>query len=268
MLVRAIIVNHNTSLFSQLALRSLLWSHDGDEGIDLTVSVVDNHSSDEDLAALKDACDSLGATFSLSRWPLAESKLNTHGDVLRDFVLTHEDAEQFLFVDTDIDFEEQGTVTTMTAEVAADDDVWAVQARFRWAEENRGEGASLDIGAGSDIALKVGRASARLDETKGFDGTIQRRCHPGATLCPNSPLFRRVAEHVGFSTAARVSADTQHAGFFDTFGLASAAMTAAGKRYVLSRATVHHFFTASYDDEYAAKRKADCVERLERFERR
>jgi hypothetical protein len=45
-LVRAIIVNHNTSLFAELALRSLMWTHTDDSSIDLLVSVVDNHSTD------------------------------------------------------------------------------------------------------------------------------------------------------------------------------------------------------------------------------
>lgn len=52
MLVRAAIVNHNTSLFSELALRSLLASHDHDTGVDLDVTVLDNHSSDEGVDRL------------------------------------------------------------------------------------------------------------------------------------------------------------------------------------------------------------------------
>jgi hypothetical protein len=265
-LVRAIIVNHNTSLFAELALRSLMWTHTDDSSIDLLVSVVDNHSTDAELDQLKAACEEHGAEFALSRWPVAEKRLNTHGDVLRDFVLSHDEADRFLFVDSDIDFEEPATVSTLAADLEADDELWAVQARFRFSEERDGPGGSLDIWAGRPIALKVGRAIDRWDDVNGFDGSIQRRCHPGATLCANTSLFRRVTEVIGFSTAVRLSADSEHGGFFDTLGLASAAMAANGKRYGLSRATVHHFFMASYDDQYTEARRVECERRLKRFQ--
>src|SRR5689334_17713044 len=131
-LVRAVIVNHNTSLFSELALRSLLGSHASDRAIDLDVTVADNHSSDPHVSQLRAACDELGSRFELSRWPVDGSTVNTHGDVLRDFVLAHPDADHFLFVDCDIDFEEAGAVTTMLEDLDADDTLWCVQARFRW----------------------------------------------------------------------------------------------------------------------------------------
>jgi hypothetical protein len=266
-LVRAIIVNHNTSLFAELALRSLMWAHTADSNIDLILSVVDNHSTDAELDRLKGACAEHGAEFVLSRWPLADAKVNTHGDVLRDFVLRHDDAERFLFVDSDIDFEEAGAISTLAEDLDTDDELWAVQSRFRFSEMRDGPGGSLDIWAGRPVALKVGSAIERWEDVNAFEGSIQRRCHPGATLCVNTPLFRRVAEVIGFSTAVRSSADFTHAGFFDTLGLASAAMATHGKRYTLSRATVHHFFMASYDDQHTKARRAECERRLERFQR-
>jgi hypothetical protein len=265
-LVRAIIVNHNTSLFAELALRSLMWSHANDSNIDLVVSVLDNHSADADLDRLKRACVEHGAEFALSRWPVEDKTLNTHGDVLRDFVLRHDDADRFLFVDSDIDFEEAGAVSTLVADLEEDDELWAVQARFKFSEARDGPGGSLDIWAGRPIALKVGRAIDRWDDVNVLDGSIQRRCHPGATLCANTRLFRRVAEVIGFSTAVRLSGDSEHGGFFDTLGLASAAMATSGKRYALSRATVHHFFMASYDDQHKEARRIECERRLERFQ--
>jgi hypothetical protein len=264
-LVRAIIVNHNTSLFAELALRSLMWTHT-DSNIELVTSVIDNHSTDAWLDRLKDACAVYGAEFALSRWPVAEKTLNTHGDVLRDFVLSHDDADRFLFVDSDIDFEEAGTVSTLAADLEADDELWAVQARFRFSETRDGPGGSLDIWAERAVVLKVGHAIDQWENVSSLEGTIQRRCHPGATLCANTPLFRRVADVIGFSTAVRLSADSAHGGFFDTFGLASAAMAAAGKRYALSRATVHHFFMASYDDQHTKARRIECERRLARFQ--
>jgi hypothetical protein len=156
-------------------------------------------------------------------------------------------------------------VSVLLDDLLADDALWAVQARFRWVEENQGRDASLDIWAGKPIALHVGRVVERWESADRFDGTIQRRVHPGATLVRNTEAFRRVVDVLGLSCAVRMSADPAHAGFLDTFGLASAAMEAAGYRYALSRATVHHFFMASYDDQHVAARAADCRQRLARF---
>ena len=56
---------------------------------------------------------------------------NNHGENLRDFVLAHQDCDYFLFLDADIVFVQDETVTTMASELAeAGDDVWAIQARF------------------------------------------------------------------------------------------------------------------------------------------
>jgi hypothetical protein len=266
-LVRAVIANHNTSLFSELALRSLLRSHESDrDDIELETTVVDNHSSDARLPVLRALCADVGVAFETSRWPADDFTLNTHGDVLRDFVLADAGADHFLFVDADIDFEEEGSVSVLVDDIDADEQLWAVQARFRWSEGNTGKNSSLDIWAGRPIDLKVGRSIDRWDDADGFKGAIQRRCHPGATLVRNTQLFRRVADVVGFACAVRMSGDPQYAGFFDTFGLASAAMEAAGYRYGLSHTTVHHFFMASYDKEHVAAREADARNRLRRFE--
>jgi GT2 family glycosyltransferase len=263
--VHAAIVNHNTSRFSELALRSLVASQT--EGhADLTVTVLDNASTDAGLGALEEAAAAVGAGFERTRWPAASTTVNTHGDVLRDFVLARPESEYFLFVDCDIDFEAPGVVDLMVTDIASDEALWAVQARFRWTEEHNGDGTSLDIWAGKPISLRVGRTVEQYDNSDTIEGTIAARCHPGCTLIGNSQAFRRVADIVGFSCAVRLSQDSSHAAFFDTLGLASAAMQAAGYRYGLSRAVVHHFFNASYDDQHVKAREADLEQRLARFE--
>jgi hypothetical protein len=153
-LVRAVIANHNTSLFSELALRSLLRSHESDrDDIELETTVVDNHSSDARLPVLRALCADVGVAFETSRWPADDFTLNTHGDVLRDFVLADAGADHFLFVDADIDFEEEGSVSVLVDDIDADEQLWAVQARFRWSEGNTGKNSSLDIWAGRPIDL-------------------------------------------------------------------------------------------------------------------
>ncbi len=96
------LVNHNTSAFAELALRSLIATHaELLASGRLRVTVVDNHSGDEGLADLRAACDELDTPFQLSAWPAGASAINSHGDVRRDFVADHESATHFLFVDAE-----------------------------------------------------------------------------------------------------------------------------------------------------------------------
>src|SRR5437588_1723189 len=117
--IEAIIVNHNTSLFAELALRSLVASIRAGDPLDrLQITLVDNHSSD-DMSTLLSVIAETGTRFERSRWPASEAEVNTHGDVLRDFVLARPDADYYLFVDSDIDFETDAAVQTMLDEVVA-----------------------------------------------------------------------------------------------------------------------------------------------------
>jgi glycosyltransferase involved in cell wall biosynthesis len=263
--VEAVIVNHNTSLFAELAVRSLVASvEQGEPASDLRITVVDNHSTD-DVAALQEVIHETGATFERSRWPVSETAFNSHGDVLRDFVLARPDADFFLFVDSDIDFESPAAVQTMLAELDDDRSLWAVQARFVWPEENQGEGASLDIWAGRSFEARVSDVGWDPDALTPVSGAIHRRCHPGATLVRATPLFRAVAERIGFSSLVVVGGDPDVAGFYDTFGMASAFLGVSGYEYALSDVRVHHFFMASYDKVHVEAREVDCRQRLSRF---
>lgn len=263
--VEAVIVNHNTSPFAELVLRSLAASH-GAGRADLRITVRDNHSDDDGLDRLRDAAAALGASFERTRYPAASTPLNSHGDVLRDFVRDHPDTDHFLFVDCDIDVEEPGTVDRMLEDLDADGSRWAVQARFRTAEARR-PGGTDDVNAGGQpvqIDLLRRDASGTVDRYP-VDGRVQPRCHPGATLVRNTPTFRRLADTIGFSTAAVISADPVVGGFHDTFGLATTVMAVHGLTHGLSDATVHHFFCVSYDAEKRAASLVECERRLARF---
>ena len=61
-IVEAVIVNHNTSVFAELAVRSLLWSA-RQTPVDLRVTIRDNHSDDVDLDALKAVAAQLDVAF-------------------------------------------------------------------------------------------------------------------------------------------------------------------------------------------------------------
>ena len=252
--IEACIFNHNTSPFAELALRSL-FATEQDSLPRVTVS--DNHSTDDGLVDLRTAADELGATFIHSRWPAEEANLNTHGDAIRDFVLSKRDAEYFLLVDADIVFTQAGTIATMRGELDDRSDAWAVQAAFHWAEEHRGSGASLNIGHDAERTMTL--RNGRVQTYRG-----KPRCHPGCTLIRNSAGFLRVAETIGFSCAEVVSGDPDVGGFHDTMGLASHAMATQGLSYFLSAARVVHYFNVSYDENTAltAEKLDDCRRRL------
>jgi hypothetical protein len=268
--IEACVINHNTSEFTELAVRSLVATHAAwmrDRTVRLTV--VDNHSSDDGLQDLKNACRELNVTFELSRWPAATAQgldteqgpVNTHGDVLRDFVVGHEAATHFLFLDTDVYFLDRGTVTTMLAELANQSDVWAVQARFAWAEEARGPGSSLLLKPGPTQQI---RASIDGAIAGPFTGPYKPRCHPAVALVANTAVFRKVADIIGLSPAVLIAADPAVAGFADTFGLASLVMHTHGLRYALSEMTVGHYFGISYEDanQPIGGKRDDCRRRL------
>jgi hypothetical protein len=244
--VEACVVNHNTSEFAELALRTLVATHQQRLAAgQLRVTVMDNHSTDGGLNDLVAAASELGAAFQRSRWPAATAPVNSHGDVLRDFVAARHQATHVFFVDADIVFTAPDCLGVMLAEIAASQDVWAVQARFHWDEDKHGPGASLDIWAGHHDQFWVGIGQPPV---RPFAGRHKRRCNPACTLVANTPVFRSVAEIIGLSAGVVVSADEALAGFADTLGLASLAMRTHGLRYVLSAVTVGHYSGVSYDD--------------------
>jgi hypothetical protein len=117
--IEACIINHDTSPFAELALRSFSQMHGKSPAhLNVSLTIVDNHSQDDAFADLKDAATEVGVPIVRSRWPAREARCNTHGDVLRDFVLDRREADMFLFIDADVIFDEPGTVWTMAEEAA------------------------------------------------------------------------------------------------------------------------------------------------------
>lgn len=182
--IEACIINHETSPFAELALRSFAQMHRMPPAdLNVSLTIVDNHSQDEGFDDLRAAAAEIGVPIVRSRWPSREARCNTHGDVLRDFVLSHRDADMFLFVDADVMFDEPGTVWTMAEELQSAADLWAVQARYHWIETNLGAGESLNIWQGrpEDLWVAIGEPP---DEP--IVGRHKRRCHPFCTLVRNS----------------------------------------------------------------------------------
>lgn len=260
--IEACIVNHNSSNFSELAMRSLFAKHaDLLSTRQLAVTVMDNHSDDEGRTELRAACTELGATFQLSSWPLADTTVNSHGDVMRAFVAARPMATHYLFVDADTYCISESTVDQMVAEIDTARDVWAVQARFSWIEEHEGAGRSLDLWSGRVQQLRAGIDDAQVGP---FPGEHKPRCHPAFALVRNTQVFRRVADVIGLSAAIIMAADERIAGFADTFGLTTQVMKTQGLRHVLSDVTVGHYHGVSYQDpnQPLGGKLDDCQTRL------
>jgi hypothetical protein len=268
--IEACIVNHNTSPFAELALRSLAATHlSSSAPARLRITVIDNHSEDGGVLALKAAAAEIGAAFYNSGWPTSSSWVNSHGDVLRAFVRERPDADYYLFVDSDVVFDTPGCVWTMLDEAVAHPDVWAIQARFRSTEQDDGADSSLDIWAGQEQRVWVGMRESTGPHDYPIAGTRKGRCHPACALVVNSEDFRRVAEIVGLSGAIIVSQDPLLAGFHDTLGLASQVMSVLRLRYILSEIAVIHFFYVSYerDPAMAAAKLEECMRHLDLLRR-
>ena len=223
-LIAAVTVNHNTSLYTELMLRSLFATHDRHaptERLDLSLTVMDN-ASEDGIDALHAYADSVGVPVVQSGFTIG-TKHNSHGEVLRRFVLDRPEATHYLFLDTDTVFSQSNTIRTMADELDdAPDDVFAIGAR-------------------------MGYPWTPTEEVKPeqFATVYERRLHPFCALFRNTPLLRAVAEHVGFHCYRSLLPDGDR--YLDTNELLCLVMRAFGKRYARSSTLVGHFFAVSYD---------------------
>jgi hypothetical protein len=243
--VEAVIVNHNTSRYAEIGLRSLCLAATA-SGTDVRVTVVDNHSTD-DTEPLRMAVEECGACWELSRWPAGRHALNTHGDVLRDFVLARPEAPGFLIADSDICFLEPSAIGTMLMELVEDPGVWAVGAQlltdripgpetFQDAIHHRRR--SVELAARMTLENDDGSLST-VDLV--HRGRRLRRCHPGCALIRNSEPFQLAVRHLGLSAAWVWSNTPQLGGLSDTLSLVSNVMRTHNRWHRISAAPVIHF---------------------------
>jgi hypothetical protein len=220
--IAAVSVNHNTSRYMELLLRSLVATHRPLRELGLALTILDNASQDGP-ADLRAYANRVGVPILPSGFT-THTKHNSHGEVLRRFVLDHPDATHCLFLDADAVFFAPNTIGTMADELdAAPDEVFAIGARITSPWEPDKE----------------------VVEPDRIANLYERRLHPFCALFRNTPLFRRVAEQIGFSCVRYLWAERDQ--YLDTNELLSVAMRAFGYRYLRSSARVGHFFAVSYD---------------------
>jgi hypothetical protein len=270
--IEAVVVNHNTSKYTELALRSL-YAHHSPE-LDVAVTVMDNESEDTD--ALQDYCRTQSIPFIQSGLP-ARSSVNTHGEVLRSFILSHPDTDYYLLMDADICFVRDNTIESLREDLAGNPGMFAVQARMSIDGANEIQDGGFHIGAGTNLYLKVYTSNKEITDeefrqlestahsrVRSPHGIYRPRCHPACTLIRNTDAFRLVAEHIGLSSGW---VDGKNAwggtGFYDTFGLTCQAMKTHRQDYMLaSSAMVVHFFGVSYETGDLGSKHKTCEERL------
>src|SRR5690606_28367099 len=171
MTIAAVLVNHNTSAFAELAIRSLFVRH---PGLDLTLTVYDNDSTD-DRAGMLAAAERYGVRVVRSGFSTTLPG-NSHGDVLRRFTLdpANRQVDHLLFLDADACFTRTGTIQVLLEALARCPDAFGAGPRMSWDGE-----APLPPEIAANPAL------------------YRNRLHPCCALVDNTPLFRTVADQVG-----------------------------------------------------------------------
>lgn len=229
--ISAVTVNHNTSLYMELMLRSLFARH---SDLSLSLTVYDNASQD-DTTKLSNFLATKDIPFVQSGFT-TETKHNSHGEILRRFVLENPDCTHYLFLDADVCFIEDKTLTVMLKELEAQPDVFGIAPLMSW-----------------DGKTEI------LEATQQDNPEIyEARLHPCCALVKNTPLFRTIVESVGLSTYQYLWAEGEE--YLDTFKLMTRVMKTHGLRHIISSRMLIHFFAVSYTwqpSEHLREQKAE-----------
>jgi len=216
--IQAVVVNHNTSRYTELLLRSMFAKHTGE--LDISVMVYDNNSLDD-----RSGLEAFASTRSIPILPSGfeiKTKWNSHGEVLSRFVKEHPECAYLLFLDTDVCFLENDTLVVMLKELQRDDTAFAISPR-------------ITSNADSEIASEY------------WPVVYASRLHPCCALVKNTDTFQRVVAEVGLSCVQFLWALGEE--YFDTFRLMTQVMKTHGFRVIQSAAMVQHFFCVSYEME-------------------
>ncbi len=217
--IAAASVNHNTSAYMELMLRSLFARHPA--GLSLSLTIFDNTSTD-DMRELRSYAAKMDVPILPSGFSLTTTH-NSHGDILRRFVLDHPDCTHYLFLDADVCFIETNTIQTLLAELERSPTAFGIGPRMSW------DGVT-------EIPMETRRANPDICDA---------RLHPCCALILNTPLFRSIVELIGFACVRYLWTDREE--YLDTFKLMTRVMQTHGLRHILSSAMIQHFFCVSYE---------------------
>ena len=230
-MIQAAVVNHNTSAYTELMLRSLFANHPAMPN--LYVRVYDNASSD-DTQGLRTYAAGVNVPVLPSGFPL-ESENNSHGDVLRTFVLENPACDYYLFLDADTVFVQANTIQRMLQELQAVPDAFGANPQMSW--------DGIEPYAGLEENPDVYTA----------------RIHPFCALVKNTPLFQTVVKEVGLFCVKFLWGDREE--YLDTFKLMTRVMKTHGQRHLITSPLVIHFFSVSYDWDNEKSKQAKTEHR-------
>jgi hypothetical protein len=216
--IYAVTVNHNTSPYMELMLRSLYFHHPA--GLDLTLTVYDNASTDE-MGGLLEYLRYKNLALQQTGFS-TETINNSHGEILRRFVLEQPECSHYLFLDSDVCFLADYTIQTMLQELEESTDVFGIGPRMSW----------------------DGIAEIPKDAREANPDICDARLHPCCALVKNTPLFRSIVEEIGLSSVQYLGAESDE--ILDTFKLLTKVMKTHGFSHLLSSQMVLHFFCVSY----------------------
>lgn len=217
--IAAASVNHNTSAYMELMLRSLFARHQDLSSLSLTV--FDNGSND-DMTGLRGYAQECGVPIVASGFGLNTAH-NSHGEVLGRFVLAEPACTHYLLLDADVCFLADDTLGTLLRELEETPDAFGIGPRLSW-----------------DGIAEVPQAAR--DQNPDI---CDARLHPCCALVRNTPLFRSIVETVGLGCARLLWAEREE--YLDTFKLLTRVMATHGLRHRLASAMILHFFSVSYE---------------------
>jgi hypothetical protein len=255
--IYGITVNHNTSHFVELMLRTLFLTNDLNS-IDFHAVVLDNASDDEYLEQLQ-------AYLSDQNIPLIQTGFDNtlapekHGAAFDSFVKQHTDCAHYLFLDSDMWFVEDNTIPTMLVELlASPPSVFGNQARIYGYYAYRViEGRDGIPGIGDVDDFPTWQVSCYGTD---YETRLLRRCSPVCSLITNTTVFRRVVDVIGLGRA--MCFEVGSARWHDTFSLMTHVMSTQGLDFIVSSKRINHFTMTGYQQEARAKKDSDCLTML------
>lgn len=246
-------VNHNTSQYVELMLRTLFLTDDL-AGMPFAMTVLDNHSDDPHVDALRAYLDARGIAFVQTGFD-REIAAAKHGVALASFIRDHPACTHYLFLDADMWFFEPQTLTTMLDELAAAPvDIFGVQARICGYYAGRVIEGQNGIAGASDATAQPPQP-VTVDD-RAYTEVVMPRCSPVCSLIANTPVFRTVVAAVGLAPARRLGVDSVV--FYDTFSLMTTVLRTHQQDFLVSGKTVNHFTQTTYAPAYREVRDRDC----------
>lgn len=219
-LIKAVTVNHNTSAYMELMVRSLFTRHPQDSGLRFLLYIYDNASKDE-MTELETYAESQRVPIIQSGFT-TETEHNTHGEVLRRFVLENPEGTYYLFLDSDVCFLEDLTLNSMLIELEHTTNAFGIGPRMSW----------------------DGIEEIPENNWKTNPDIYDARLHPCCALVKNTPLFRNVVEKIGLSCVKYLWAEAEE--YLNTLKLMTKVMKTHGLEHIISSKMVMHFFSVSY----------------------